>query len=170
MQILLTLLASISVVAAQSGFFFWNRFPDTTVGGNTFSDSNSIRPGSHLSSITIYSGERIDGISYTVQQNGQTLSFHHGGTSGKAQTFNFPKGDGINLIETCGTTDGSTRRVKYLRMLTLRGTTILAGQKTTYCRTQAPRASELGMTLAGFNGFAGRDIDALAPFFTTNLG
>ncbi|KAF5369183.1 hypothetical protein D9615_009983 [Tricholomella constricta] len=87
-----------------------------------------------LTAITVRGGNRVDGMSYTVQQvNGATISTTHGGTGGTASSLSLGAGERIVQVQACSAKYNDRTRVFFLSMVTNLGRTVQAGKTTSDC-------------------------------------
>ncbi|KUF96809.1 RAN GTPase-activating protein 2 [Phytophthora nicotianae] len=125
--------------------------------GTDFSDKNFVNSGQTVSQISIYAGERLDGISLEISAP-KTLTFTHGGTGGDRKVLKLGPGEYINSMEVhWGKKDDHTR-IFYVNFLTSAGNSLSGGSMTDDKSTvTAPE----GFQLAGFFGKSGKEIDTL---------
>ncbi|ETL41432.1 hypothetical protein L916_07592, partial [Phytophthora nicotianae] len=125
--------------------------------GMDFSDKNFVNSGQTVSQISIYAGERLDGVSLEISAP-KTLTFTHGGTGGDRKVLKLGPGEYINSMEVhWGKKDDHTR-IFYVNFLTSAGNSLSGGSMTDDKSTvTAPE----GFQLAGFFGKSGKEIDTL---------
>ncbi|KAG3239796.1 hypothetical protein PI124_g15281 [Phytophthora idaei] len=99
--------------------------------GDDFSDKNFVNSGQKVTQISIYAGERLDGISMEISSP-KTLTFTHGGTGGDRKVLKLGEGDAGNSLSGGSMTDDKS--------------TVTAPE---------------GFQLAGFFGKSGKEIDTL---------
>jgi hypothetical protein len=128
-------------------------------GGNGFSFIGSMN--GFPDSVTIRTGDRVDGVSMTY--DGETAVA--GGNGGNAQTFTFAEGEYITSMTVSKVKKSlfGTYRVSYVKLVTNFGNVIeggkyKSGNSTTYT---APE----GYGIAGFHGQHGDEIDRLGAIF-----
>lgn len=100
------------------------------------------------SSISVYSGERIDGFQVSYPVSGSTTTKSHG-YIGTGQTLSGLDTDPVIEVKMCkGTAPNGRARVGYLKLTTAAGRTMSAGEGSTGCVTVRPT----GKVLYGFYG------------------
>ncbi|KIM48599.1 hypothetical protein M413DRAFT_15009 [Hebeloma cylindrosporum] len=139
--------------------------------GNPFNDIPALLSGAipKLSSITIRGGNRVDGISYTVQHSsGSTTTTSHGGSGGTAYTIALVANERVVETYACSGKYNDTTRVFYLRLTTNLGRTLAAGKTTSDC-VAVGVPSDAGMSgawgLVAFWGRDGNEVDRVAPIW-----
>ncbi|KAE9008256.1 hypothetical protein PF011_g10774 [Phytophthora fragariae] len=125
--------------------------------GMDFSDKNLVNSGQTVSSISIYRGERLDGISLAISSP-KTLTFTHGGTGGEQKTLKLGPGEYIKSMEVHWGKKSGRTRIFYVNFVTSAGNSLAGGSMTDDKSTvTAPE----GFQLAGFFGKDGKEIDSL---------
>ncbi|KAK7455174.1 hypothetical protein VKT23_011045 [Stygiomarasmius scandens] len=138
---------------------------DAPVGGphgDPFNDLPTVfRSGSALpiTSITLRSGSRVDGISFTLS-DGTTVT--HGGTGGDAQTMTMNGNEHIVQITACEGQKSGDTRVFFMSFLTNQGRSLTGGASTSDCEvTAVPTDAAAGGKAWGLVGFWGRNGDEM---------
>ncbi|TDH71176.1 hypothetical protein CCR75_001944 [Bremia lactucae] len=134
--------------------------------GNEFSDKKMVMPGQNVTSVTLWAGERLDGLQVvTAPPRGVSLTLKHGGQGGKDSTYLLEKDEHINsfavsLIEKNGNT-----RIGYLKLGTTLGKSIEGGtpgkDSSKLHIEHAPANHHLG----GFHGRSNKEIDMLGALW-----
>ncbi|ETO65128.1 hypothetical protein F444_17515, partial [Phytophthora nicotianae P1976] len=131
--------------------------------GNEFSDEAAATAGQTVGSITIRSGERVDGVSLNIKAPTAT-TFTHGGTGGDANTLSIGVDEYITSMEAHWGKKNDHTRIFYLSFGTSKGNTISGGTKTAESKSvTAPEGFQLG----GFFGRGGDEIDMLGAIWTS---
>ncbi|KAG6962109.1 hypothetical protein JG688_00008781 [Phytophthora aleatoria] len=125
--------------------------------GDDFSDKNFVNSGQKVTQISIYAGERLDGISMEISSP-KTLTFTHGGTGGDRKVLKLGEGEYVNSMEVHWGKKNDRTRIFYVNFLTSAGNSLSGGSMTDDKSTvTAPE----GFQLAGFFGKSGKEIDTL---------
>ncbi|KAE9050126.1 hypothetical protein PR001_g2675 [Phytophthora rubi] len=125
--------------------------------GTDFSDQNLVNSGQTVSSISIYAGERLNGIILEISAP-KTLTFTHGGTGGDQKTLKLGPGEYIKSMEVHWGKKNDHTRIFYVNFVTSAGNSLAGGSMTNDKNTvTAPE----GFQLAGFFGKDGKEIDTL---------
>lgn len=143
--------------------------------GDTFNALASLFPESttssipRLTSITLRGANRLDAVSYTVNNgNGFATTLTHGGTGGSASTLIISSGERIVQAKACSGQYNSRTRVFYLLLTTNTGKTVAAGKATSDCLTTSVPTdvpSSGSWSLIGFWGRSGDEVDRIAPIW-----
>ncbi|KAG6946394.1 hypothetical protein JG688_00016067 [Phytophthora aleatoria] len=157
--------------ASMSASGSWGGAFDNDTESNSASDSpvpaisveDSVQLSESFASITIRSGERVDGVSLKIAAPTAT-TFSHGGTGGDSNTLSLGVGEYITSMEAHWGTKNDHTRIFYLSFGTSAGNTISGGTKTENNKSvTAPQGFQLG----GFYGRGGDEIDLLGAIWTS---
>ncbi|GMF29886.1 unnamed protein product [Phytophthora lilii] len=129
--------------------------------GTDFSDKNFVNSGQKVSAISIYAGERLDGIMMDITSP-KTMTFTHGGTGGDLKTLKLGEGEYIKSMEVHWGKKNDHTRIFYVNFVTSAGNSLAGGSMTDEKSTvTAPE----GFQLAGFFGKLGKEIDTLGAIW-----
>ncbi|KAG1710973.1 hypothetical protein DVH05_013694 [Phytophthora capsici] len=134
--------------------------------GNDFSDQPSVVAGETVTSITIRSGARVDGITLEIAKpTVQTFTHGYSGVSDTMNTLQLGPGEYISSMEAHWDKNSHTddhTRVFYLKFTTSAGNSVSGGSQTdsTGSATAPP-----GYQLAGFYGQDGDEIDLIGAIW-----
>ncbi|GMF22921.1 unnamed protein product [Phytophthora lilii] len=131
--------------------------------GTEFSDQASVAAGQTVSSLTLRSGDRVDGLTLVISAPAP-LTFTHGGSGGSDQTLVLGPKEYITSMEAhWGEKNGHTR-IFYLKFTTSAGNTLAGGSTTDSSATSTAPA---GYQLSGFYGRDGDEIDLLGAIWAS---
>ncbi|GMF37249.1 unnamed protein product [Phytophthora lilii] len=132
--------------------------------GTSFDDSKVIGPGQIVHSVTIRSGERVNGVGVdTTTPSGTRSNLYHGGGGGKETTLTLNSGEYVTNMEIhVGTKEGSTR-VVFVKFTTSSERSISGGTPTSDVYNLK---TESGFQLSGFFGASGKELDSVGPVWT----
>jgi len=152
-----------------------NAYVEPVTVGNSDIDDN---PGNHFTDlvsassssptqITIYTGERIDGLKITYVNNGTTTVKSHGSFDpDHAQTLTGLDTDPIVSVKLCeGTAPNGHKRAGRIELTTAAGRMISGGSGSSKCVVSAPA----GQRLFGFWGIAGAELDFLGTYWGSDI-
>ncbi|POM59219.1 hypothetical protein PHPALM_32084, partial [Phytophthora palmivora] len=133
--------------------------------GNAFSDIEEVKFAQTISSITICSGDRVDGVIMQVATPAE-ITFSHGYSCDQGNTLTLGAGEYIKSMEAHWDKNRHTNdhtRVFYLNFITSAGNSVSGGTKTD---SNAVATAPDGFQLAGFFGRGGGEIDQLGAIWT----
>ncbi|KAG1710977.1 hypothetical protein DVH05_013698 [Phytophthora capsici] len=131
--------------------------------GTEFSDQASVTAGQTVSSLTLRSGDRVDGLTLVISAP-TPMTFTHGGSGGTDQTLVLGKDEHITSMEAhWGEKSGHTR-IFYLKFTTSAGNTLAGGSPTD---SSATATAPTGYQLSGFFGRDGDEIDLLGAVWAS---
>ncbi|GMF51714.1 unnamed protein product [Phytophthora fragariaefolia] len=129
--------------------------------GTAFSDQNSVAAGQTVSSLTLRSGDRVDGLTLVIAKP-TPLTCTRGGSGGNDQTLVLGADEYITSMEVhWGEKSGHTR-VFYLKFLTSAGNSLSGGSTTD---SSATVSAPVGYQLSGFYGQDGDEVDSLVAIW-----
>ncbi|KAG6623140.1 uncharacterized protein IUM83_12369 [Phytophthora cinnamomi] len=135
--------------------------------GTFFSDTNFAIAGQSVQSITIRTGERVNGVGIDVTSpDGKTRNNpFHGGNGGNPKTLTLKSGERFQCLEAhWGKYHGRTR-IRYIKITTTSDRSIDGGTPTTQTgKVCAPDGFQLG----GFEGSSGVELDQVGAVWTMN--
>ncbi|GMF62801.1 unnamed protein product [Phytophthora fragariaefolia] len=132
--------------------------------GDKYSDLSIVKAGQIVKSITIRTGERVNGVGLQIADaQGVTTDLYHGGGGGNANTLTLGQGEHVIGIEAHWGEYHSHTRVRYIKFTTNANNTIEGGTKATKIGTDT--ASD-GFQLGGFIGYAGKELDSVGAIWT----
>ncbi|GMF32932.1 unnamed protein product [Phytophthora lilii] len=133
--------------------------------GDQYSDLDNVAPGQKVTSLTLHSADRVDGVGLTgTSADGASFDFIHGGDNGDKNTLTLGAGEYITCMEAHWEEQHSHTRIFYLNFTTNNGNTISGGTKTSHSGNDcAPQGYQLG----GFFGYAGQELDSIGAIWTS---
>ncbi|KAG6623144.1 uncharacterized protein IUM83_12363 [Phytophthora cinnamomi] len=133
--------------------------------GTFFSDTSFAIAGQSVHSVTIRTGERVNGVGIDVTGPKGNNNPFHGGNGGNPQTLTLNSGERFECLEAhWGKHEGRTR-IFYIKISTTSGRSIGGGTPTTKTGTVcAPPGYQLG----GFGGSSGVELDQVGAVWTMN--
>lgn len=135
--------------------------------GDPFNDVPRVIPSTtvvpKITALTVRGGNRVDGISYTVQYaNGTTTTLTHGGTGGTPVSLSLGAGEYVTQVRACSGSFNNTTRVFFISLVTNLGRTLQAGKTTSDCAVVVvPTDAAAGGAQWGLVAFWGRDGDEM---------
>ncbi|KAG6611468.1 uncharacterized protein IUM83_15673 [Phytophthora cinnamomi] len=125
--------------------------------GTFFTDSTFATAGQSVHSVTIRTGERVNGVGIDVTSpDGNKNNPFHGGNGGNPQTLTLNSGERFKCLEAHWGKYKSRTRIFYIKISTTSGRSIAGGTTTTKNGTVcAPDGFQLG----GFAGSSGVELD-----------
>ncbi|KAG6619083.1 uncharacterized protein IUM83_19492 [Phytophthora cinnamomi] len=135
--------------------------------GTFFSDTSFAIAGQSVHSVTIRTGERVNGVGIDVTNpDGKTRSNpFHGGNGGNPQTLTLNPGERFQCLEAHWGKYHDRTRIRYIKISTSTGRSIAGGTPTTQTGTVcAPDGFQLG----GFEGSADVELDQVGAVWTMN--
>ncbi len=137
------------------------RFSDTFGGphGVAFNDITVLPTNSSISSISLFTGSRVDRIDLRLD-NGNSIS--HGGSGGNAETLSLGKEEYLNYMKVCSGKKDNHTRIFYTRLTTNQDRSIAGGTQTSNCKEfHAPERWQI----IGFHGRSGNEIDKIGVIY-----
>ncbi|KAG5352447.1 hypothetical protein C0989_002283 [Termitomyces sp. Mn162] len=143
-------------------------------GGHFFNDLSSTPPTvPRITSLTIRSASRVDGLSYTVEYRFdnfiESFSVSRGGTGGSPTTLDLELDEYVTMITACVGTYNDSDRVFYASFTTNHERILFGGAITNNCTTiTAPTdvaAGGANWSLVGFWGRSGTELDRLGAIW-----
>ncbi|GMF55367.1 unnamed protein product [Phytophthora fragariaefolia] len=132
--------------------------------GEKYSDLSLVKPGQIVKSITIRTGERVNGVGLQfADPQGVTTDLYHGVGGGDSNTLTLGDGEHVIGIEAHWGEYHSHTRVRYIKFTTNANNMIEGGTKTTKIGTDT--ASD-GFQLGGFQGTFGKELDSVGAIWT----
>eukprot|EP00644_Phytophthora_capsici_P010484 jgi/Phyca11/116288/e_gw1.30.171.1 len=131
--------------------------------GTDFSDKNFANSGQKVTQISIYAGERLDGVSLEISSP-KTLTFTHGGTGGDRQVLKLGEGEYITKMDAQWAQKNGHTRIFYLSLTTNKGNTVSGGSET---KEKGSVTAPRGYQLAGFFGRYGDEIDLVGAVWSS---
>ncbi|KAG6580233.1 ABC transporter ABCA1 lipid exporter family [Phytophthora cinnamomi] len=134
--------------------------------GTYFSDTTFAIARQSVHSVTIRTGERVNGVGIDVTSpDGKRNNPFHGGNGGSPQTLTLNSGERFQCLEAhWGKYKGRTR-IFYIKISTTGGRSIAGGTPTIRVRTVCAPA---GFQLGGFSGSSGKELDQVGAVWTMN--
>ncbi|KAG6613084.1 uncharacterized protein IUM83_11904 [Phytophthora cinnamomi] len=134
--------------------------------GTSFSDAGFAIAGQTVRSVTIRTGERVNGVGIDVTRpDGERTNLFHGGSGGYPKTLALNSGERFLCLEAhSGKYHGRTR-IRYIKITTTSGRSIDGGTPTTKIgKVCAPDGFQLG----GFAGSSGVELDQVGAVWVMN--
>ncbi|KAJ8575628.1 hypothetical protein ON010_g3585 [Phytophthora cinnamomi] len=132
--------------------------------GNKYSDMDKVSPGQSVKSITIRTGERVNGVGINfVSPDEVPYDLYHGGGGGRATTLTLGEGEYVTGIEAHWGEYHSHTRVRFIEFTTNKNNRISGGTRAT--KIGADHA-EAGYQLGGFFGTDGKELDSVGAIWT----
>ncbi|KAJ8525733.1 hypothetical protein ON010_g15381 [Phytophthora cinnamomi] len=155
------LLAS-GVVALRDGIMISETYGGPH--GDKYSDMDKVSPGQKVKSITIRTGERVNGVGINfVSPEGTPNDLYHGGGGGDGNTLTLGEGEYVTGIEAHWGEYHSHTRVRFIQFTTNMNHSISGGTRAT--KIGADHA-EPGYQLGGFFGTDGKELDSVGAIWT----
>ncbi|KAG6606611.1 uncharacterized protein IUM83_19040 [Phytophthora cinnamomi] len=134
--------------------------------GDLFSDEDIVGYGQTELSITIRTGERVNGVGMNgTNLWGTQFYLYHGGDGGDLKSLTPNPGERFQCLEAhWGAYHGRTR-IRYIRVNTTTGRELEGGTPTT--RTGTTCAPD-GFQLGGFYGSSGVELDQIGAIWVNN--
>ncbi|KAG6592666.1 uncharacterized protein IUM83_12549 [Phytophthora cinnamomi] len=100
--------------------------------GNKYSDMDKVSPGQSVKSITIRTGERVNGVGINfVSPDEVPYDLYHGGGGGRATTLTLGEGEYVTGIEAHWGEYHSHTRVRFIEFTTNKNNRISGGTRAT---------------------------------------
>ncbi|EGZ09150.1 hypothetical protein PHYSODRAFT_318848 [Phytophthora sojae] len=133
--------------------------------GNKYTDMDLVAPGQAVKSITIRTGERVNGVGiHFIDLTGKDQYLYHGGGGGDNNTLTLGQNEYVTGIEAHWGEYHSHTRVRFIQFTTSANNTISGGTRATKIGTDtAPEGYQLG----GFLGTSGVELDSVAAIWTS---
>lgn len=131
--------------------------------GKQFSDQLAVTSGMTVSSVTIRTGKRVDGLGMEISAPTK-MTFSHGGTGGKENTLVLDKGEYITSMEAHWGQKGGYTRIFYLSLGTSSDNTVSGGTQT---EIRGSVTAPEGYQLSGFFGRFGDEIDLVGAVWSS---
>ncbi|KAG6592627.1 uncharacterized protein IUM83_12526 [Phytophthora cinnamomi] len=132
--------------------------------GDAYSDMDKANPGQKVNSITIRTGERVNGVGINfVGPDGTPYDLYHGGGGGDGNTLTLGEGEYVTGIEAHWGEYHSHTRVRFIQFTTNKNHSISGGTRAT--KIGADHA-EPGYQLGGFFGTDGVELDSVGAIWT----
>ncbi|KAE9059342.1 hypothetical protein PF007_g30991 [Phytophthora fragariae] len=133
--------------------------------GSEFSDMYFVSPGQVVKSITIRTGERVNGVGINfVDPLGKPHIVYHGSYRGDNNTLTLRKDEYVTSIEAHWGEYHSHTRVRFIEFKTSAGNTISGGTRATKIGKES--AIE-GYQVGGFFGTDGEELDSVGVIWTS---
>ncbi|MCX6128357.1 MAG: alkaline phosphatase D family protein [Proteobacteria bacterium] len=133
------------------------------LGGQYFDDCELFDSNTHLISVSIRSGERLDGISSSYEDG---LICIHGGEGGSSQSLVLFPNEYFRCMSIGVNKYKGLLSVHYVQLLTSHGRVLEGGRRT-------PEIKEfiapLGRHIIGFRGRKGQEIDKIGPIYAPDF-
>ncbi|TDH71323.1 hypothetical protein CCR75_001938 [Bremia lactucae] len=159
----------------NDGCKYWNSEERTRVttayggnGGTPYTDLYDASPGLRMKSVTINSGDRINGVTFNVQLSyGAPVVLKHGGNGGSKKEITFSQDEYIkSFVLQTGEKDGKNR-IRYLKFVTSKNQVIEGGTRGNDPKNQlVQEVAPASYQLAGMHGNAGKEMDKLGFVYT----
>ncbi|TDH71175.1 uncharacterized protein CCR75_001945 [Bremia lactucae] len=137
-------------------------------GGTAYNDISLVAPGQRMKSVTINSGDRINGVTFNIDlPSGSTIVLKHGGNGGSKKEISFRQDEYISsfVIQT-GEKEGKTR-IRYLQFVTSLNQTIEGGTLGDDPDNKLSQEDvPISYQVAGMHGNAGKEMDKLGFVYT----
>lgn len=135
--------------------------------GDPFNDKDKIRPGQHATKLTMYHGDRVNGIALHVSYpDSVSVTLEHGGTGGMTSHFFIDHEEFITSVAVQTTKKTGRTRIGYLKFGTNKGREYEGGKLSKDTDklelVLCPNNTQIG----GFQGRSGREVDSLGFYFT----
>ncbi|EGZ22923.1 hypothetical protein PHYSODRAFT_487709, partial [Phytophthora sojae] len=128
--------------------------------GDKYSDLDVVMPAQQVKSITIRSGERVNGVGLVMTdfwRDDHTL--YHGGYGGDNETLSLSAGEHVTEIEAHWDEYRSHTRIFYIKFTTDKGNKIEGGTPVLDSANIGKETAPDGYQLGGFVGYAGKELD-----------
>ncbi|EGZ21222.1 hypothetical protein PHYSODRAFT_491221 [Phytophthora sojae] len=131
--------------------------------GNKYSDVDIVKPGQVVKSITIRTGQRVNGVG--IQIEGQE-PLYHGGRGGDSNTLTLGKDEHVTSMEAHWDEQHSHTRIFFINFTTNAYNSIAGGTPMTDPALIGKTTAGKGYQLGGFDGYAGKELDSVAALWT----
>ncbi|KAG6584966.1 Vps9-Ankyrin repeat-containing protein [Phytophthora cinnamomi] len=132
--------------------------------GDAYSDVGRVFAGQVVKSITVCSGDRVDGVGLEVE--GLSDQLYHGGRHGSTNTRTLATGENVISMEVHWDKHDSHTRIFFVNFTTSLGNSIVGGTPVPDPNHKAKVAAQRGYQLGGFVGYAGRELDSVGALWT----
>ncbi|KAJ8576610.1 hypothetical protein ON010_g2601 [Phytophthora cinnamomi] len=134
--------------------------------GDEYSDAMLVKAGQVVKSVTVCSGDRVDGVGLEV--DGLRDQLYHGGRHGDMNTRTLAAGEHVISMEVHWDEQHSRTRVFFVNFTTSLNNSIVGGTPVPDSDThlKAKDVADTGYQLGGFIGYAGRELDSVAALWT----
>ncbi|KAG6584987.1 Amino Acid/Auxin Permease (AAAP) Family [Phytophthora cinnamomi] len=135
--------------------------------GDEYSDVGQVCEGQVVKSITICSGDRVDGVGLEVWGlESRNYRFYHGGRHGSTNTRTLATDEHVVSMEVHWDKHDSHTRVFFVNFTTSLGNSIVGGTPVSDPNRKAMDVAQPGYQLGGFVGYAGRELDSVGALWT----
>ncbi|OWY90654.1 hypothetical protein PHMEG_00041129 [Phytophthora megakarya] len=135
--------------------------------GDKYSDLELVGPGQTVEAISIRSSDRVDAVLLDVTDaSGQKSTLEHGGGGGDMETLTLGDGEYITGVQVHWGKYYRKTRVMYIEFTTNKKHHIKGGTPQDNTDKIGKDDAPEGYQLGGFDGFAGNELDSLAPIWT----
>ncbi|KAG6623141.1 uncharacterized protein IUM83_12360 [Phytophthora cinnamomi] len=134
--------------------------------GNEYSDVKLVKAAQVVKSVTVCSGDRVDGIGLEIE--GLSERLYHGGRRGDMNTRTLATGEHVTSMEVHWDEQNSHTRIFFVNLTTNQGNSIFGGTPVPPSDThlKAKDVAMPGYQLGGFVGYAGRELDSVGALWT----
>ncbi|KAJ8550580.1 hypothetical protein ON010_g10488 [Phytophthora cinnamomi] len=134
--------------------------------GDEYSDAKLVKAGQVVKSITVCSGDRVDGVGLEIE--GLSDRLYHGGRHGDMNTRTLATGERVISMEVHWDEQHSHTRVFFVNFTTSLGNSIFGGTPVAPSdnHLKATDVAKPGYQLGGFVGYAARELDSVGGLWT----